>query len=91
MVFQVKFSVCAIFYALSNCDDNAGNEEEEENDEDDDDDDDDDDDEDDDCIDQDDDGDVDVGNVDEVQDSFARSRKQSHRVDKQTAPSSPIV
>ena len=52
---------------------------------------DDEDDEDDDCIDQDADGDDDVGNVDEVQDSFARSRKQSQRVDKQTAPSSPIV
>ena len=52
---------------------------------------DDDDDEAGDCIDQDDDGDDVVGNVDEVQDSFARSRKQSHGVDKQTAPSSPIV
>ena len=52
---------------------------------------DDEDDEDDDCINQDADGDDDVGNVDEVQDSFARSRKQSQRVDKQTAPSSPIV
>ena len=48
-------------------------------------------DEDDDCIDQDDAGDDDVGNVDEVRDTFARSRKQSHGVDKQTAPSSPIV